>query len=129
MEVPLTPEQVARLAQIASFEGIEPERLVQDAVARLIKEIEHSPKVCPECGHRFQGKGFDGIDAHWRSHHEDIMPYEQAWELIRAGKYDSEHLEDFEDLKIAEERLAELRDGRSTTHSLDEVERDLGLAS
>jgi predicted DNA-binding protein len=129
MEVHLTPEQEARLAQMASSAGIEPERLVQDAVSRLIDASERSPKLCPECGHRFQGNGYDGIDAHWRARHEDVMPYEQAWELIRAGKYDPEHIEDLEDLKIAEERMAELREGRSTTHSLDEVERDLGLAS
>jgi RHH-type rel operon transcriptional repressor/antitoxin RelB len=56
------------------------------------------------------------------------MPYEDAWELIRAGKYDTDHLEDIEDLKIAEQRLIEVRAGRSTTHSLQDVERDLGLA-
>lgn len=44
-------------------------------------------KVCPECRHVFQGNGWDGIDAHWRSKHEDIMPYEEAWPLIRSGKY------------------------------------------
>ena len=42
-------------------------------------------KVCPECGHTFQGKGWEGIDAHWRAKHEDIMPYKQAWPLIREG--------------------------------------------
>ena len=41
--------------------------------------------VCPECGHVFQGNGWDGIDAHWRAKHEDIMPYKQAWPLIREG--------------------------------------------
>ncbi len=29
-------------------------------------------KVCPECGHVFQGNGWDGIDAHWRAKHEGI---------------------------------------------------------
>jgi RHH-type rel operon transcriptional repressor/antitoxin RelB len=38
-----------------------------------------------------------------------------------------EHLDDLEDLYLAEQRLLELRAGRSQTHSLDEVERDLGL--
>jgi len=37
------------------------------------------------------------------------------------------HLEDMEDLYVAEERLKALRAGRSRTFSLDEVERDLGL--
>jgi len=39
-----------------------------------------------------------------------------------------EHLQDLEDLYLAEQRLADLRAGRSHTHSLDDVERDLGLA-
>lgn len=46
-----------------------------------------SAKVCPECGHRFQGNGWDGIDAHWRSKHEAKMPYEEAWPLLKAGTY------------------------------------------
>lgn len=45
------------------------------------------PKVCPECGHVFQGNGFDGIDAHWRARHNDIERYEEAWPSISAGTY------------------------------------------
>lgn len=44
-------------------------------------------KVCPECQHTFQGNGWDGIDAHWRAKHEQIMPYEEAWPLVKAGTY------------------------------------------
>jgi len=46
-------------------------------------------KVCPECGHIFQGNGWGGIDAHWRGRngHEDIMPYEEARPLLKSGKY------------------------------------------
>ncbi len=44
-------------------------------------------KVCPECGYRFKGKGFDGIDAHWRAKHEEVMPYAQAWPLVKSGNY------------------------------------------
>src|SRR5579884_3876726 len=33
------------------------------------------PRTCPECGHEFQGSGWDGIDAHWRSRHEGVMTY------------------------------------------------------
>ncbi len=44
-------------------------------------------KVCPECGHVFKGNGWDGIDAHWRSKHEDVMPYEKAWPLLKSGQY------------------------------------------
>ena len=38
------------------------------------------------------------------------------------------HLDDLEDLYLAEQRLVEIRAGRSKTYSLDEVERSLGLA-
>lgn len=39
-----------------------------------------------------------------------------------------EHLEDLDDLAIAEQRLADIRAGRSKTYALEEVERELGLA-
>jgi RHH-type transcriptional regulator, rel operon repressor / antitoxin RelB len=39
-----------------------------------------------------------------------------------------EHLDDLEDLYLAEQRLTEIRAGRSKTSSLEEVERRLGLA-
>ena len=38
MEVRFTPEQEAQLAQIATSEGTEPERLVKDAALRLLHE-------------------------------------------------------------------------------------------
>ena len=44
-------------------------------------------KICPECGHEFQGKKWEGIDAHWRSKHAQIMSYEEAWPLILAEEY------------------------------------------
>ena len=44
-------------------------------------------KICTECGHVFKGSGWDGIDAHWKSKHENIMPYQSAWPLLKAGKY------------------------------------------
>ena len=44
-------------------------------------------KVCPECGHVFSTHGWDGIDAHWRANHEDIISYENAWKLISEDKY------------------------------------------
>lgn len=39
-----------------------------------------------------------------------------------------EYLDDMEDIYLAEQRLADIRAGRSRVHSLEEVERDLGLA-
>jgi len=49
--------------------------------------LASEPKCCPECGHVFQGNGWDGIDAHWKSKHDHIMPYAEAWPLIKAGTY------------------------------------------
>ncbi len=37
------------------------------------------PRICPVCGHIFQGNGWDGIDAHWRAKHESLMPYNDFW--------------------------------------------------
>jgi len=39
-----------------------------------------------------------------------------------------EHLDDLEDVFLAEKRLEELRAGRSRTYTLDEVEQKLDLA-
>ncbi len=44
-------------------------------------------KICPECGHVFSTHGWDGIDAHWRANHENVMSYENAWKLISKDKY------------------------------------------
>ena len=53
-------------------------------------------KVCPECGHEFKGKGWEGIDAHWQAKHEDVLSFEDAgplqkrwhdkWEEVMADK-------------------------------------------
>ena len=39
-----------------------------------------------------------------------------------------EHLDDLEDLYLAEQRWLDIQQGRSTTSTLEEVERNLGLA-
>lgn len=39
-----------------------------------------------------------------------------------------EHLDDLEDIYLAEKTLEQVRRGEMTTHSLDNVERELGLA-
>lgn len=41
---------------------------------------------CPECGREFRGT-WGGIDAHWKANHDHVMPYEEAWPLIRSGSY------------------------------------------
>ena len=58
-----------------------------DIVQKDPAEHPSASKQCPECNHTFQGKGWEGIDAHWRAKHEEIMPYEEAWPLIRDGTY------------------------------------------
>jgi hypothetical protein len=50
-----------------------------------------STKTCPECQQVFRGKGWEGIDAHWKARHRNIMPYEKAWELICQGLKPSAH--------------------------------------
>ena len=45
-------------------------------------------EVCPECGHEFP-HGWDGIDSHWRSKHNQIIRYEEAWPLLQSGRYRS----------------------------------------
>ncbi|HET7104752.1 MAG TPA: hypothetical protein VFI20_11750 [Terracidiphilus sp.] len=62
----------------------EPELLPEMLQGRRPRQTE---KICPVCGHRFRGRGWDGIDAHWRARHEAILPYERAWPLIRSGRY------------------------------------------
>ena len=39
-----------------------------------------------------------------------------------------EHIDDMEDLYLAEQCLIDFQSGRSKTHTLEEVERSLGLA-
>lgn len=39
-----------------------------------------------------------------------------------------QHIDDLEDIYLAEQRLLDVRAGRSMTHSIDDVERRLGLA-
>ncbi len=42
-------------------------------------------KSCPECGYAFAGGTWGGIDAHWKASHNGIMPYADAWPIIKAG--------------------------------------------
>lgn len=53
-----------------------------------------TPRVCPECNHVFQGNGWDGIDAHWRAYHEDVMPYKQFWDAMCADHWTGGQHED-----------------------------------
>lgn len=40
------------------------------------------PRICPLCEHEFQGNGWDGINAHWRSRHEGETPYTEFWNSL-----------------------------------------------
>jgi hypothetical protein len=57
--------------------------MAQDCLCCKMKKNEGAKKVCPVsgCGHVFQGKGWDGIDAHWRAKHEKDLDisYEEFW--------------------------------------------------
>jgi hypothetical protein len=41
-------------------------------------------RECPSCDHVFQGKGWDGVDAHWKAAHEKPLgiPYDDFWRGI-----------------------------------------------
>lgn len=65
---------------------------IADAVSDGHAEIHHGKKplrrgtkVCPApgCGKELQGNGWDGIDAHWKSKHNDICSYEDFWEMLQ----------------------------------------------
>jgi RHH-type transcriptional regulator, rel operon repressor / antitoxin RelB len=58
------------------------------------------------------------------------LPACKIWQSSQAAAVEAirEHLDDLEDLYFAKQRLIEIRAGRSKTHTLEEVERSLGLA-
>jgi len=58
------------------------------------------------------------------------LPEDKAIEVLDFVEflYQRETREDQEDIAIAEQRLKALQEGKSRTYTLDEVERDLGLA-
>jgi len=61
-------------------------QLVEDELKCRVT-VPGAAKIFPECGHRFQGNGWDGIDAHWCSKHEHVHSYSEAWPLIQSGNY------------------------------------------
>lgn len=42
------------------------------------------PRRCPSCDQSFAGS-WGGIDAHWRSHHENERPYREFWDSLCEG--------------------------------------------
>ena len=51
--------------------------------------MEQEAKQCPECLQVFRNEhnAWTGIDAHWKSKHDHIMPYNEAWPFIKSGEY------------------------------------------
>lgn len=81
-------DQLERFKEAAREIGTDDdEERFNEKLRKLVKEKPAEKKVCPECGHVFKGNGWDGIDAHWKSKHEDVMPYEEAWPLLKGGTY------------------------------------------
>jgi hypothetical protein len=78
-------EAALRGARISGHKPME--SLTRKKAKGQSKKAKSEHKVCPECSHVFQGDGWDGIDAHWRAKHDNLMPYEKAWPLIKSGKY------------------------------------------
>lgn len=78
-----------RAITVARSPGEPLEKMEADKRTPLVDQgaISANSKTCPECGHVFKGKGWDGIDAHWRSKHEEVMPYESAWPLLKGEIY------------------------------------------
>lgn len=58
-------------------------------------------------------------------HLVDVTGRSKTFYMVQAI---TEHIEDLEDLNLAEQRLIDLRAGRSRTYTQEEVVRDLGLA-
>jgi len=53
------------------------------------------PRQCPECALVFRGKGWEGLDAHWKSH-LDVLSYEDLLaSLCPAHKLDADRSSGF----------------------------------
>jgi len=44
-------------------------------------------KICPECGDQVASTLAGVMASHWRENHIDVMPWHQAWPLLRDGIY------------------------------------------
>jgi hypothetical protein len=94
-EKPVVPPEAARIMAAMVRMPPKPHDQMKLGKSRAKSGSKASRKsdrlnVCPECGHVFQGDGWDGIDAHWKSKHEYVMPYSEAWPLIQGGTYKSD---------------------------------------
>jgi predicted amidophosphoribosyltransferase len=48
------------------------------------KGMSASPRQrqCPECALVLRGRGWGGIDGHWKSKHAAVMPYDEFWRSL-----------------------------------------------
>lgn len=104
----LLPEDVSRFAELIQRRGLhedqkEPKPLKYAGRIKLFREVidaglrallkENTSQVAepcpyPGCQHVFKkGKGFTGIDAHWKAKHGGEEAYREAWPLITKGAY------------------------------------------
>lgn len=80
-------EQLDRFKEAARALECDDDEAHFNAKLKKVARPQSETKVCPECGHVFKGNGWDGIDAHWKLRHDAVMPYEEAWPLLKGGTY------------------------------------------
>ena len=56
------------------------------SVCEAVWNVLHN-NICPECGHVFKGQNWEGVEEHWRSHHQQVMDFDSAWKLLSTDKY------------------------------------------
>jgi predicted amidophosphoribosyltransferase len=42
-------------------------------------------RQCPECAQVFRGRGWAGVEAHWKAKHADVMSYDDFWRSLCPG--------------------------------------------
>lgn len=40
------------------------------------------PRQCPECAQVFHGRGWAGIESHWKARHLEVMAYDEFWATL-----------------------------------------------
>jgi hypothetical protein len=48
---------------------------MKDCLCCQNKMVKIGKRECPLCHHIFKGKRWEGIDAHWKAKHLQVMPY------------------------------------------------------
>lgn len=85
--MPNSQDQISRFKEAARQLECDDDEARFDAKLKKVAKPQSEAKVCPEYGHVFKGNGWDGVDAHWKSRHESIMPYVKAWPFLKSGTY------------------------------------------